>query len=88
MGSHYEAVELREPKFWMPDLKLGICAWKGKFQGINRLWLRWFDETGQIVKTEAEKRKQDRSALEVERDRSQKLAQKLRELGIDPDAIQ
>lgn len=87
VGGHYEVMELSENKFWMSELKLGMCTWQGKFQGVERLWLRWFDESGRIVETEGEKRKQERAALEKERDRSQKLAQKLRELGIDPDDI-
>ena len=81
IGNHYEPVESADGKFWMPELKMGLCLWQGEFQGIDRLWLRWFDESGQLVKTADEK-------LEKERGHAQKLAQKLHELGIDPDDIQ
>lgn len=74
VGKHYEPVDLSENKFWIPDLRLGICLWEGEYQGVDRLWLRWFDASGKIVETEAEKRKHDREALKQERDRSQKLA--------------
>lgn len=83
VGSHYEAMELPENKAWIPELKIGICTWQGKFQGIERLWLRWFDASGRIIETEGERLEKKREALRKERDHSQKL----RELGIDPDEV-
>ncbi|WP_375500927.1 hypothetical protein [uncultured Nostoc sp.] len=41
------------------------------------MWLRWYDETVNWISTQ----------LEQERRRADKLAAKLRELGINPDEI-
>ena len=43
-------------------------------------YVRWFDESGRVIETADER-------LEKERDRAQKLARKLQELGIDPDDL-
>jgi hypothetical protein len=33
---------------------LGLGLWQGEFQGIERLWLRWYDAQGNWILTEAE----------------------------------
>ena len=42
-GAGYQPVEFIEPKIWIPTLELGIGLWQGSYQGIDRLWLRWYD---------------------------------------------
>jgi hypothetical protein len=39
---------------WIPELDLGLGLWQGAFQGIERLWLRWYDAQGNWIPTEAE----------------------------------
>ncbi|WP_445635931.1 hypothetical protein [Nostoc sp. DSM 114161] len=46
------------------------------------MWLRWYDETGNWISTQLE---QERRRAEREKQRADKLAAKLRELGINPD---
>ncbi|MEB3162151.1 MAG: Uma2 family endonuclease [Prochlorothrix sp.] len=93
----YQPVALTEPRYWMDEIGLGLGLWEGSFQGVTRLWLRWFDETGQWVPTEAERQQQraetaeqaltqTQQELDVERQRAEHLAAQLRALGIDPDA--
>ncbi|PLZ93563.1 hypothetical protein CI593_02295 [Fischerella thermalis CCMEE 5194] len=50
---------------------------KGNYQGIDRLWLRWYDVNGNWIPTSAEQ----------ERQRAERLAAKLPELGINPDQL-
>lgn len=66
---------LNEPKVWMPELGLGLGLWQGDYAGIHRLWLRWYDAKEKWISTEAEQ----------ERQRAERLAERLRELGINPD---
>jgi len=76
---------------------LGRTGWSeqlGLYLGIFDRKLRYFTADGQLVPTPQEAELQQRQAkeqalLEKERERQakEKLAQKLRELGIDPDAI-
>jgi hypothetical protein len=49
------------------------------FEGVDGRWLRWCDVNGVIVPTGEER-------AEQERGRAEKLAAKLRALGVDPDA--
>lgn len=72
----------------MPPLELGLGLWEGEYQGINRLWLRWYDEEGNLILTDTEREKQraeeaEKRAEEAER-QAEILAQRLRELGIEP----
>jgi hypothetical protein len=72
-GAHYEELELQEPRVWMSELELGLGLWQGEYQGIERLWLRWYDDRGNWVPTEAE---QERQQAEQERaEKAQALQQ-------------
>ena len=78
--------------FWMPEIGLGIGYERGDHCGLKRDWLYWYAEDNQRYPTPAEQIKQvqlqvvqERSQLAQERMRSNKLAAKLRLLGIDPD---
>ncbi|MBE9205653.1 hypothetical protein IQ244_03830 [Nostoc sp. LEGE 06077] len=51
--------------------------WQGTYQGIERLWLRWYDANGNRIPT----------PVEQESQKAEGLAAKLRELGIDPNQI-
>ncbi|MBF2026037.1 MAG: Uma2 family endonuclease [Oscillatoriales cyanobacterium C42_A2020_001] len=58
-GRHYQEMELSDSKVWMPDLNCGLGLWQGTFQGITRLWLRWYDVDGNWIATEAEAAQQE-----------------------------
>ena len=58
---------------WLPEINLGIGIERGTYQGITREWLYWYNEQGQRLLTPEEP--------------VQILAQKLRELGIDPNSL-
>ncbi len=61
------------PQPWLEDIDLGLTLWEGQFEDHAGKWLRWCDRNGQIYLTGTEK--------------AEKFAQKLRELGINPDEI-
>ncbi|MGF1514196.1 MAG: Uma2 family endonuclease [Elainellaceae cyanobacterium] len=66
----------QRPTVWLADLGVGLGLWKGKFEGASGLWLRWCDAQGQWLLTDTEQAQQQRAA---------RLAQRLRDIGIDPD---
>ncbi|BAZ87849.1 PDDEXK family nuclease [Dolichospermum compactum] len=80
VGTRYQAVELVEPKFWFPELELGVGVWSGKYQDTEGLWLRWYNQDGDWIPTFAER-------AEQEKQRADKLAEKLRALGVNLDDI-
>ncbi len=79
-GAHYteltppEGISTLGQSLWFEDIGLGLTLWEGQFEdSVTRLWLRWCDQSGQVIPTGAE--------------RADRLAAKLRALGIDPDTL-
>jgi Uma2 family endonuclease len=56
------------------DLGLHLIVWEGEYEGVFATWLRWADHEGKLILTGKEQEM-----------RAEKLAQKLRELGINPE---
>jgi hypothetical protein len=51
-----------------------LRLWHGEYENVEATWLRWCDERGNLLATGEEQRW-----------RAERLAARLRELGIDPD---
>lgn len=70
-GAHYQELDLQESRVWMPELDLGLGLWEGNYQGIERLWLRWYDIQGSWILTEAEHERTEKSQAiqQVEQER-------------------
>lgn len=79
-GGHYRELELIESRIWMEDIGLGLGLWQGSYEGIERLWLRWYDRNRNWIATPQEIAKREKS-------RADKLAQKLIDMGINPEEI-
>ncbi|MEH1770798.1 Uma2 family endonuclease [Nostoc sp.] len=77
VADRYSELDLSTPRVWMPGLELGLGLWQGSYQGIERLWLRWYDASGNWLPT----------PLERESQRANRLAAQLRELGVNPDEL-
>ncbi|MGB7443311.1 MAG: Uma2 family endonuclease [Coleofasciculaceae cyanobacterium] len=73
--SRYQPLSLEQQRLWLEELQLGLGLWQGNYQGIERLWLRWFDALGNWVPTPAER----------ERQRAERFAAQLRALGVEPE---
>ena len=58
----------------IPELGIGLGLWQGEFEGIPRIWLRWYDAQGNWMPTDTEReRTQKEQALEqIEQERTQK----------------
>ncbi len=92
-GGHYQEqpLDADNPRIWIPDLELGLGLWQGTFEGVDRLWLRWFDAQGNWVLTDTEQARQETELaleqVEQERQLREELLAKLRARGIDPDTL-
>jgi Uma2 family endonuclease len=85
--------------FWFPEIELGLGLWTGSYQGMQGQWLRWYDKNGDWLATDREDTLQAKQVAQeanlraqeanlradLEREKAARLADKLRELGIDPD---
>ncbi|MEB3339377.1 hypothetical protein [Okeania sp.] len=83
----------------MPEIGLGIGTEVGTYHRTTTEWLYWYDELGKRYPTEEEARQQERQtrllaeqrleqeqkARLLEAQQVEKLAARLRELGIDPE---
>ncbi|MGF1674237.1 MAG: Uma2 family endonuclease, partial [Rivularia sp. (in: cyanobacteria)] len=83
-GASYTQFNLEEPRIWLPSLEMGLGLWQGNYKGIERLWLRWYEDDGNWFPTPAE---QEHQRAEQEHQRAERLAAKLRELNINPDEL-
>lgn len=66
--------------FTLPDVELSLTLWQGEFENSKFEWLRWCDENGKLIPTGKER-------AEAEAEKANRLAEKLRELGIDPTQV-
>lgn len=75
LAGRYQELTITNSRIWLPELELGIGLWQGTYQGVPRLWLRWYDATGNWIPT----------PVELERAKTERLAARLRELGINTE---
>lgn len=69
-----------DDQVWMPEIGLALGKERGTYLGRTREWLYWYNQQGERLLTPEELAFQERLKTE-------KLAQKLRELGVNPDEI-
>lgn len=97
-----EGINEAGQSIWLDGINLGLTLWEGCFEDdLPRLWLRWCDRKGQVIFTgaegqaiaqqraEAERQRADRAESQValERQRAERLAKRLRTMGLDPDEV-
>jgi Uma2 family endonuclease len=95
LGGHYVPMNLVDNRLLMPELGLSLGLWQGSFREINRLWLRWMTLEGELILTPEEEaitaQEQAVTAQEqavTAQERAERLAARLRELGVDPDELE
>ncbi|MGB3531965.1 MAG: Uma2 family endonuclease [Microcoleaceae cyanobacterium] len=74
-------------RFWIPELELFLGTWQGERLGQNTTWLRWWDRNGNLLLWSSEQAQLERQRAEEQQQRADKLAAKLRELGVDLDQV-
>jgi Uma2 family endonuclease len=66
-------------------VELGI--WQGRYLNLELPWLRFWDERGMLLPTGEERVETYSEQLAEERRKADRYAERLRELGIDPDKV-
>lgn len=80
--------------YWLEEMQLFLGIWSGTKSNRTGNWLRWWDAQGnllpwgteKVAMQEAEKEK-ERQEKELALEKAQRLADKLRELGVDPETL-
>jgi Uma2 family endonuclease len=62
VGGHYQeqALDPENPRVWIPELEVGLGLWQGDYEGIDRQWLRWYDDRGNWIATDTEQERQEK----------------------------
>ncbi|MEM9923557.1 MAG: Uma2 family endonuclease [Cyanobacteria bacterium P01_D01_bin.50] len=90
VGRRYQEIS----ENWLEHIELGLTLWEGEFEGRQDTWLRWCYQDGTVVPTGDERAKTAEQQAEDEKQqkeqalsRAELLAEKLREMGINPDDL-
>jgi hypothetical protein len=80
-------------RYWIEGVGLFLGVWQGTKAERTGYWLRWWDESGEMllwgaemVERERQQRALAQQQAEQERERSERLAAQLRAAGIEPEA--
>ncbi|MEL6936246.1 MAG: hypothetical protein AAFO59_06225, partial [Cyanobacteria bacterium J06607_17] len=79
-AGRYEPLSLPDGRLWLPELQVGLGVWQGNYKQVERLWLRWYNETGSWLPTPAERAETAESELA-------NLKSLLQAKGIDPTQL-
>ncbi|OKH28369.1 Uma2 family endonuclease [Chroogloeocystis siderophila] len=86
VDGQYQLLQTDEP-YWMPEINLGIGRERGTHQGWTREWLYWYDQAGNRLPTPEEVAMQASDRANLAEQRAERLAARLRDLGINPDDL-
>lgn len=67
-------------RYWIPGLDLFLGVWEGTHEGRTGYWLRWWNAEGKLLLGSEER-------AEQERQRAERLAEQLRQMGVDPEQL-
>jgi Uma2 family endonuclease len=95
VAQHYEPLTPNERGHYpIPPLGVELGIWQGQVDRQTLPWLRWWDSNGRLLLTgeeraEVEKQRAEveKQRAEVEKQRADRLAAKLRAMGVDPQDI-
>ncbi|MCT7984306.1 Uma2 family endonuclease [Laspinema sp. A4] len=77
----YELIPANERgHFLIPELGVELGIWSGLYGNMDLPWLRWWDTQGNLLLYGHEQ-------AEQQRQRAERLATRLRELGVDPEEL-
>ena len=68
-------------------MEVEIGVWEGSYQNQTQRWLRWWDLQGNLLLTGSERAIAAEQRAEMVEEKAARLAERLRELGVDPDSV-
>ena len=74
-GGKFREIDLAEKRLWLPEIKLGLGLWHGRFNEKERWWLRWYDAAGDWIPTVKEGKQQALERAEQDKQRALERAE-------------
>lgn len=101
IAGKYELLEPENNRVWLPEIGLALGYEQGEHIAWVREWLYWYDRSGNRYLTAEERARaaaamaeqasliaqQERLAKQEAEQKAQRLAERLRALGINPDEV-
>jgi hypothetical protein len=100
-GKYEQQLSDEDNRYWIEEIDLFLGVWQGTKAEFTTYWLRWWDKLGNVLlwgnelveqekqRAEQEHQRAEQIQLELEQERisRQRLAQKLRELEVNPENL-
>jgi Uma2 family endonuclease len=67
-------------RYWIPEMNLFLGSWQGIRLGITTHWLRWWDESGNMLLWSSEQVDEERQRADQERQRAEAAEQEVARL--------
>ena len=74
VGTRFQEMTLSDEKLWLDEIQLGLGVWQVFYQDTQGKWLRWYDSQQEIGYQHLLRK-------------PERLAAKLRELGVNPEDL-
>lgn len=95
-GFYEQMIPNERGRYLIAPMEAELGLWEGTYQNQSMLWLRWWDLQGNLLLLGQEMANQERQEKNHERQKRQKLTEKLRSLspaqlavlGIDPEDLE
>jgi Uma2 family endonuclease len=76
VSDRYRELTLPNRRLWLPEARIGLGVWSGRFEGIAGDWLRCYDTEGHWLPTKSERQEQASREAEQERLRAEQASRK------------
>jgi Uma2 family endonuclease len=88
VGNRYQRLRANDRGHYaIPALSVELGIWRGTVGNQTLPWLRWWDREGNLLLSSDERAGDEKQRADREKQRADRLATKLRDLGIDPEAL-
>ncbi len=74
VGGHYQPIENADQQVTISEWQLSLRTWTGEYEGVHRVWLRWFDAEGRLILTGAERATQAETEREAAKAQAREAA--------------
>ena len=86
-GQYQQMMANNRGRYPIPPMQVEIGVWDGAYQNQPQLWLRWWDVQGNLLLTGSERAMAAEQRAQTAEEKAARLAERLRELGVDPDLV-